>query len=93
MPNFTVLQRSSLCRLLYYSVSSIYCCQQDFKKCPILSVSFTMIIHKGRPGSSVGIATEYGLEGPGIESSLLRAVEQVGCSSEVAFLPAEKGRD
>ena len=28
------------------------------------------------PGSVVGIATGYGLDGPGIEASLLRASEQ-----------------
>jgi len=32
------------------------------------------------PGSSVGIATEYGLDGPGIESSLLAVVEREGCA-------------
>jgi len=33
----------------------------------------------GRPGSSVGIATDYGLDGPGIVS-LLAVVEREGCA-------------
>ena len=31
------------------------------------------------PGSSVGIATDCGLDGPGIEYSLLRGVVECGC--------------
>jgi hypothetical protein len=38
----------------------------------------------GGPGSSVGIATGYGLEGPGIESSLLRGA--------VVFGPFARGK-
>ena len=39
------------------------------------------------PGSSVDIATDYGLDGPGIESqSLLRATEQKGCAVRKGFL-------
>jgi hypothetical protein len=34
MPNFMVLQISTLNRLLYYSVSSVYYCEQDFKEMP-----------------------------------------------------------
>jgi hypothetical protein len=34
----------------------------------------------GGPGSSVGIATDYGLDGPGIEPPLLALVEREGCA-------------
>jgi hypothetical protein len=38
---------------------------QNFKMCTILTKLPT---YEGGPGSSVGIATGYGLDGPGIES-------------------------
>jgi len=34
----------------------------------------------GGPGSSVGIATDYGLEGPGSNPSLLAVIEREGCA-------------
>jgi hypothetical protein len=39
-----------------------------FATCFTLFNLFTLIIFGGRPGSSVGIATGYGMDGPGIES-------------------------
>jgi hypothetical protein len=38
------------------------------------------------PGSSVGIANGYGLDGPGIEYSLCRALNQGGSSSSYTGL-------
>ena len=35
-------------------------------------------------GSVVGIATSYGLDGPGIESSLLRDMEEEGSCDELS---------
>ena len=55
--------------------------ETDIRKQYIMKYSFVIIIikdnntvnnHKSGPGSSVGIATAYGLNGPGIESRLER---------------------
>ena len=36
------------------------------KKCQFQSRIWEVICRNGRPGSSVGIATDYGLDGPGL---------------------------
>jgi hypothetical protein len=40
---------------------------------------------KSRPGSVVGIATGYVLDGSGIESSLLRDTEEEGSCDELTY--------
>jgi hypothetical protein len=72
LKTLSVKSKRSHCSLLFFSVKDNYVqmpsCFSDRSNAALFLVFWAILLNFRRPGSEVGTASAYGLEGPGIES-------------------------